>query len=96
MSAIDPKPHRASLAGVAPISLDDIARRAAELWSLEPQVPETRRAELLADLHDLEGEVDALMVRTSAGIDVHPAQVRRCARRYLWLRQQWGHHEVAA
>ncbi len=78
------------------MSLDDIARRAAELWSIEPQVPSTRRAELLADLHELESDLDSLLLRSSAGIDVRPAHVRQCARRYLWLRQQWGDHELAA
>lgn len=88
--------RRSSTPGVAPVSLDDLARRAADLWSIEPHVPPARRSELLGDLHALETDLDALLVRVAAGIDVHPAQVRRCAQRYLWLRQEWGDHGIAA
>ena len=82
--------------GVAPVSLDDIARRAADLWTIEPQVTDLRRAELLGELHALESDIDTLLLRSAAGIDVHPANVRRCAQRYLWLRQEWGDRGVAA
>ena len=95
MTILDSTPHRIPT-GVAPVSLDDISRRTTELWTIEPQVPSVRRTELLADLHELESDLDALLLRTTAGIDVHPAHVRQCAQRYLWLRQQWGDHEVAA
>jgi len=80
----------------ARVPLGDIARRAAELRSIEPQVPSTRRSEFLTDLHVLESDLDTLVLRSAAGVDVHPAHVRRCARRDLWLRQQWGDHELAA
>ena len=78
------------------MSLDDIARRAADLRSIEPQVTPARRSELLGDLQALETDLDALLVRVAAGIDVHPAQDRRCSQRYHWLLQEWGDHGIAA
>ena len=83
-------------AGVAPVSLDDLARRTAELWTIEPHVPSDRRTELLGELQSLEGELDTLLLRSSVGGDVSAAAVRRCAQRYLWLRQQWGDRGLAA
>lgn len=88
--------NRPPSTGVAPVPLDDLVRRAAELRTIEPQVPSDRRSELLSELHELENDLDALILSAAAGIDVHPARVRRCARRYLWLRSQWGDHEIAA
>lgn len=82
--------------GVAPVSLDDLARRTAELWTIEPHVPPRRRTELLGELHALEGELDTLLVRSAGGTDASAAAVRRCAQRYVWLREQWGDHGVAA
>lgn len=96
MTHLEPPTSRPSTSGAAPVSLHDIARRAAGLWSVEPQVPQPRRAELLGELHDLEFDLDTLVLRAAAGIDVHPTQVRRCAQRYLWLRQEWGDHGIAA
>lgn len=82
--------------GVAPISLPDLARRTAELWASEPRVPAAQRARLLAELHELEHDIESLRVRSTAGLDIHPHLVKRCAERLLWLREQWGHDEVAA
>lgn len=83
-------------AGAAPIPLADLSRRTAELWHHEPQVPAPQRARLLAELHDLEHDIDGLVLRSNSGLDVSARLVRRCAERYLWLREQWGHEDVAA
>lgn len=82
--------------GVAPISLPELARRTAELWAAEPQVPAAQRAELLTELHELEHDIEHLRLRSTAGLDVQHHLVKRCAERFLWLREQWGHDEVAA
>jgi hypothetical protein len=81
---------------VAPVALDDLARRTAELWAVEPQTSTAQRFQLLTELGELDDQIDRLMVRSRAGITVNAIEVRQCAQRYLWLRQQWGDSEVAA
>lgn len=79
-----------------PVSLDDIARRTNELWSIEPPVPEARRTELLAELSELDADLEAMQIRVAADIEIHPTEIRRCAQWYLWLRREWRVGEVAA
>lgn len=76
--------------GTAPIPLDDLARRLADLWSREPFVHPSRRTQLLTELHDLDREIEQLSLRSADGTPVPAHRVRRCAERYLWLREQWG------
>lgn len=76
--------------GVAPIPLDDLTRRIAELWGREPFVHPSRRTELLTELHELERQVERLALRSDHGRHVPAHLVRHCAERYLWLREQWG------
>lgn len=80
----------------APVSLDDLARRITALWTSEPCVGEIERDELLGELHDLETDVDRLILRRDAGVAIHAAPVRSCLSRYLWLRESWSDEERAA
>jgi len=95
MIQLEPSLRRPRVSSVAPVSLADIARRVAELWSIEPHVTSRRRSELLGELHTLESELETLLLRAAAGTAVQPDRVRQCAQRYLWLRQHWGVHWLA-
>lgn len=88
--AVPPLDHRR-----VPVSLDEVARRTAALWAVEPPVTGPRRTELLSALSDLEADIDAIQIRHVAGADIHPTQVRRCAQRYLRLRDDWGDEAAA-
>ncbi len=63
---------RARLARAAPASVDNLERRAAELWSVEPQVPDAHPLRLLVGLAHLDADVDTLQIRCATGIDVQP------------------------
>lgn len=80
----------------APIPLDDLERRVAALWAVEPQVPQAERSELLAELAQLETDLDAIRIRRVAGAEVRPTEIRRCGLRYLSLRRHWSDTEAAA
>ena len=79
-----------------PVSLDHIAHRTNERWSLEPPVPEARRTELLAELSELYADLEATQIRVAADVEIYPTEIRRCAQWYLWLRREWRSGEVAA
>ena len=81
---------------VVPVPLDVLAQRIGALRAREPQVSDTLRAALLADLHDLEAWIDRLLLRSSTGQSVGPREVRCISQRYLWLREQWSGHEAVA
>jgi hypothetical protein len=78
--------HRA--AGAAR-SLDDLARRIGVLWGVEPHVSPVLRRQLFEDLHQLDADIERLVVRSAASSSVSVDELRSCQQRFLWLRERW-------
>jgi hypothetical protein len=71
-------------------SLDDLTWRIGALWSVEPQVSPTLRERLIEELHQLDVDVERLVLRTNCDNTVATAEIRSCQQRYLWLRERWA------
>ena len=74
---------------VAPIPLDSLESRVAQLWSVEPQADPDLRSELLEQLSVLAHRIELLQLRTRLGVSVPAGQARACSQHYLRLREFW-------
>ena len=81
---------------VGAIDLDVLQQHVAELWQHEPAVLTPTRRALLADLHQLEHEIERLALLRTAGEYVPAAATRACAARYVDLRRYWCGDDLAA